>query len=75
MTQDRRRHLSVVRDGDSPPTPGRACLVLSDDEWWPGTVTWEDSRRDDGLWWGEVTYRKGGDVLTEVHSQHDLRAR
>ncbi|SDH38181.1 hypothetical protein SAMN05216553_120120 [Lentzea fradiae] len=73
MREERRRHLSVVRDGD--PAPGTACLVHSDDEWWPGTVTWEDVRRADGLWWGEVTYRRDGVLRTEVHSQHDLRAR
>ena len=75
VNEDRRRHLSVVRAGEAPPTPGRACLVHSDDEWWPGTVTWEDARRADGLWWGEVRYRKGAELLTEVRSQHDLRAR
>jgi hypothetical protein len=57
------------------PEPGRACLVHSDDEWWEGAVVWEKARRADGLWWGEVTYRRDGRLLTEVHSQHDLRAR
>jgi hypothetical protein len=73
MEEDRRRHLSVVRDGDLP--PGKACLVLSDDEWQQGTVIWEAARREDGLWWGTVTYRRGEEVVTEVRSQHDLRAR
>ncbi|GHH60011.1 hypothetical protein [Lentzea cavernae] len=57
------------------PEPGRACLVHSDDEWWEGTVVWEGARREDGLWWGTATYRKNGETVTEVHSQHDLRAR
>ena len=73
MEEDRRRHLSVVRDGEPP--PGKACLVLSDDEWRQGTVVWEAARREDGLWWGTVTYRRGEEVVTEVRSQHDLRAR
>jgi hypothetical protein len=55
--------------------PGRPCLVLSDDEWWKGSVVWEESRREDGLWWGTVTYDKAGRTIVEVHSQHDLRAR
>jgi hypothetical protein len=63
----------VVRDDDSP--PGKACLVLSDDEWRQGTVIWEAARREDGLWWGTVTYDKNGRTVTEVRSQHDLRAR
>ncbi|MGW6446738.1 hypothetical protein [Lentzea sp. NPDC055074] len=57
------------------PEPGRACLVHSDDAWWEGTVVWEESRRRDGLWWGTATYVKDGEKITEVHSQHDLRAR
>ena len=55
--------------------PGRACLVRSDGEWWEGAVVWEKTRREDGLWWGAVTYRKNEELVTEVHSQHDLRAR
>ncbi|SDP59892.1 MULTISPECIES: hypothetical protein [Lentzea] len=57
------------------PAPGRACLVHSEDEWWEGTVVWEEARRADGLWWGTATYRKRGQVVVEVFSQHDLRAR
>lgn len=59
--------------------PARAaekpCLVLSDDRWWEGTLVWERSRRADGLWWATVTYRKDERVVTEVRSQHDIRAR
>ncbi|SDK27808.1 hypothetical protein SAMN04488074_10542 [Lentzea albidocapillata subsp. violacea] len=55
--------------------PGKPCLVLSDDEWWRGSVVWEEARREDGLWWGTVTYDKEGQKITEVRSQHDLRAR
>lgn len=64
--------------GGEPPDgepPGKACLVHSDDEWWEGTVVWEEARREDGLWWGTVTYVKDGQEITEVRSQHDLRAR
>ncbi|NKE59016.1 hypothetical protein FXN61_20260 [Lentzea sp. PSKA42] len=75
MDEDRRRHLSVVRHGEPPSAPGKACLVLDDGEWWQGTVIWEAARREDGLWWGTVTYRKDGQVITEARSQHDLRAR
>ncbi|MFD4643209.1 hypothetical protein ACFWN2_38290 [Lentzea sp. NPDC058436] len=57
------------------PEPGRPCLVHSEDEWWEGTVVWEEARRQDGLWWGTATYRKRGEQIVEVHSQHDLRAR
>lgn len=70
---DKRRHLSVVGEGDSPPT-GKACLVRSDGEWWRGTLTWEAAKRADGLWWATVTYRKGAQVVTEERNQHDLRA-
>jgi len=55
--------------------PGKPCLVLSGDEWWRGTVVWEEARREDGLWWGTVTYEKEGQEIVEVRSQHDLRAR
>ncbi|WP_089950732.1 hypothetical protein [Lentzea xinjiangensis] len=75
MAEDGRRHLSVVRDGEPPPTPGRACLVHSGGEWWKGAVRWEGTRREDGLWWGEVTYLRDGREVVEVRSQHDLRAR
>lgn len=63
-----------LRPPDDEPR-GKACLVHSGDEWWQGTVIWEATRREDGLWWGEVTYRKDGEVITEARSQHDLRAR
>jgi hypothetical protein len=53
----------------------KPCLVLSDDQWWEGTLTWEPARRADGLWWANVTYDKNGQVITEVRSQHDVRAR
>jgi hypothetical protein len=56
-------------------TPGKPCLVMSDDEWWTGTLTWEPARRADGLWWATVTYEKNGQIVTEVRSQHDVRAR
>jgi hypothetical protein len=49
--------------------------VHSDDEWWEGTLVWEQVRRPDGLWWATVTYRKNGEVVTEARSQHDVRAR
>ena len=49
--------------------------MSSDGEWWHGTLVWESSKRPDGLWWATVTYRKDGQVVTEVRSQHDLRAR
>jgi hypothetical protein len=55
--------------------PGKPCLVMSDDEWWRGTLVWESARRQDGLWWATVTYDKNGRSVTEVHSQHDIRAR
>ncbi|MDX3664010.1 hypothetical protein PV646_42570 [Streptomyces sp. ID05-26A] len=55
--------------------PGKPCLVFSDDAWWEGTVVWEEVRREDGLWWGTATYDRNGDTVTEVRSQHDLRAR
>ncbi|RDI20200.1 hypothetical protein [Lentzea flaviverrucosa] len=55
--------------------PGKPCLVLSADEWWKGSVVWEETRREDGLWWGTVTYDKEDQKITEVRSQHDLRAR
>ena len=51
------------------------CLVMSDDEWWRGTLIWESARRADGLWWATVTYEKNGRTLIEVRSQHDIRAR
>lgn len=57
------------------PAPEKPCLVMSDDEWWRGTLVWEPARRPDGLWWATVTYEKNGRTLTEVHSQHDIRAR
>ncbi|MGI5502018.1 hypothetical protein [Lentzea sp. CA-135723] len=57
------------------PEPGRPCLVHSDDQWWEGTVVWEEVRREDGLWWGAATYLKNGEEVAEVFSQHDLRAR
>ncbi|PWK81601.1 hypothetical protein C8D88_11611 [Lentzea atacamensis] len=53
----------------------KPCLVMSDDRWWEGTLIWESSRRPDGLWWATVTYRKQGQMVTEVRSQHDIRAR
>lgn len=65
------RHLSLV--GDEP--PGKACLVRGDGEWWHGWLTWEPAKRADGLWWATVTYRRDGQLVTEVRNQHDLRAR
>ncbi|MGW4209743.1 hypothetical protein ACWEIJ_17270 [Lentzea sp. NPDC004789] len=53
----------------------KPCLVLSEDRWWEGTLVWEPARRQDGLWWATVTYEKRGEVVTEVRSQHDVRAR
>ncbi|KOV80132.1 hypothetical protein [Nocardia sp. NRRL S-836] len=64
------RHLSSV-DGDN---PGKPCLVLSDGEWQHGTLTWEPAKRADGLWWAAVTYLRDGQLVTEVRSQHDVRA-
>lgn len=57
------------------PAPEKPCLVMSDDEWWRGTLVWESARRPDGLWWATVTYEKDGRTITEVRSQHDIRAR
>ncbi|MET9231332.1 hypothetical protein [Lentzea sp. NPDC003310] len=65
----------LERHGKTPPPSGKICLVHSDDAWWEGTVVWEESRRRDGLWWGTATYLKDGESVTEVRSQHDLRAR
>ena len=65
-----------LRPPDDGPSPGeKPCLVHSDDEWWEGTLVWEQVRRPDGLWWATVTYRKNGEVVTEARSQHDVRAR
>lgn len=60
---------------DGTPAQEKPCLVLSDDEWWRGTLVWEPARRSDGLWWATVRYEKGGRTITEVRSQHDIRAR
>lgn len=75
MDERKRRHLSLVGPDNTPATPGKPCLVMSDDEWWAGTLTWEPARRADGLWWATVTYDKNGQTITEVRSQHDIRAR
>ncbi|ANZ35383.1 hypothetical protein BBK82_04055 [Lentzea guizhouensis] len=64
------RHLSSVGDDE----PDKPCLVLSNGEWWHGTLVWEPAKRADGLWWARVTYRRDGELVTEVRSQHDLRA-
>ncbi|WP_439664090.1 hypothetical protein ACSHWB_23170 [Lentzea sp. HUAS TT2] len=65
----------LQRHGKAQVAAGKACLVHSEDEWWEGTVIWEEARRPDGLWWGTATFHKHGEVLVEVRSQHDLRAR
>ncbi|MDT7788647.1 MAG: hypothetical protein QOF58_7066 [Pseudonocardiales bacterium] len=65
----------LERHGKEHRADEKPCLVLSEDEWWRGTLVWESARRSDGLWWATVTYDKKGRHVTEVHSQHDIRAR
>ncbi len=65
----------LERHGKEHRADEKPCLVMSEDEWWRGTLVWEPARRADGLWWATVTYDKNGRQVTEVRSQHDIRAR
>lgn len=71
-----RRHGKIP---DSPSTAveaspaGKPCQVREGGEWWPGTLTWEPTRRTDGRWWANVRYRRDDREITGVKSEQDLR--
>ena len=62
----------LERHGRTQPAE-KPCLVMSDEQWWEGTLVWESSRRPDGLWWATVTYRRHGQLVTEVRIVGEAR--